>query len=143
MIDWEILGQNLMKLAISLILALPIAWDRERSTRIMGLRTYPLVAIGCCGYVLVANAFLPESAADAHARVLQGLVTGIGFVGGGAILKNADHVEGTATAASIWAIGAVGVAVAHESYEIAAVIAIVIFVLLRWLTPIKQRLNDN
>jgi putative Mg2+ transporter-C (MgtC) family protein len=143
MIDWEILGQNLVKLAISLILALPIAWDRERSTRIMGLRTYPLVAIGCCGYVLVANAFLPESAADAQARVLQGLVTGIGFVGGGAILKNADHVEGTATAASIWAIGAVGVAVAHESYEIAAVIAIVIFVLLRWLTPIKHRLNDN
>jgi putative Mg2+ transporter-C (MgtC) family protein len=142
MIDWEILGQNLVKLAISLVLALPVAWNREHATRIMGLRTYPLVAIGCCGYVLVANAFLPESAADAQARVLQGLITGIGFVGGGAILKTEDRVEGTATAASVWAIGAVGAAVAHESYEIALVIASVIFVLLRWLTPIKQRLDD-
>jgi putative Mg2+ transporter-C (MgtC) family protein len=140
--DWEILGQNLGKLAISLVLALPVAWNREHATRIMGLRTYPLVAIGCCGYVLVANAFLPESAADAQARVLQGLITGIGFVGGGAILKTEDRVEGTATAASVWAIGAVGAAVAHESYEIALVIASVIFVLLRWLTPIKQRLDD-
>jgi putative Mg2+ transporter-C (MgtC) family protein len=57
-------------------------------------------------------------------------------------LKTEDRVEGTATAASIWAIGAVGVAVAHESYEIAIVIALAIFLLLRWLTPLKQRLNE-
>ena len=142
MIDWITLGENLLKLAISLALSLPVAWNRERSTHIMGLRTYPLVAIGCCGYVLVANAFLPESAASAQARVLQGLVSGIGFVGGGAILKNDDHVQGTATASSIWAIGAVGVAVAHESYEIAIVIALVIFSLLRWLTPLKEKIDN-
>lgn len=141
MIDWPTLGENLLKLAITLILSLPVAWNRERSTHIMGLRTYPLVAIACCGYVLVAKAFLPEASVDAQARVLQGLITGIGFVGGGAILKNEDHVEGTATAASIWAIGAVGAAVAHESYEVAIVIALVIFLLLHWLTPIKQKID--
>jgi putative Mg2+ transporter-C (MgtC) family protein len=142
MIDWITLGENLLKLALSLILSLPIAWNRERATRIMGLRTYPLVAIGCCGYVLVSNSFLPDAAPDAQARVLQGLVSGIGFVGGGAILKDKDHVEGTATAASIWAIGAVGAAVAHNSYEIAIVIALVIFLLLQWLTPLKQKIDE-
>lgn len=142
MIEWSILGENLLKLAITLVLTLPVAWNRERSTRIMGLRTYPLVALGCCGYVLVANAFLPESGTDAQARVLQGLISGIGFVGGGAILKDKDQVQGTATASSIWAIGAVGAAVAHESYEIAIVIALAIFLALQWLTPIKQQIDE-
>ena len=142
MIDWITLGDNLLKLTITLLLTLPVAWDREQSTRIMGLRTYPLVALGCCGYVLVANSFLPESGTDGQARILQGLISGIGFVGGGAILKTKDHVQGTATASSIWAIGAVGAAVAHESYEIAIVIALAIFLVLRWLTPIKQKIDE-
>ena len=142
MIEWTILGENLLKLAIALVLALPIAWNRERSTHIMGLRTYPLVAIGCCGYVLVASSFLSESSTDAQARILQGLISGIGFVGGGAILKNDNHVQGTATASSIWATGAVGAAVAHSSYEVAIVIAIVIFLLLQWLTPIKEKIDE-
>ena len=60
------------------------------------------------------------STTDAEARVLQGLITGIGFIGGGAILKSGGTVTGTATAASIWNMGLIGIAVAFDRYEIAA-----------------------
>lgn len=139
MFDWQILLDNLIKLGISFLLALPIAIDRERSTHLMGLRTFAVVSVGSCAYILVSLGFIPEgSDPNANARVLQGLITGIGFVGGGAILKDKDRVMGTATASSIWAMGAVGAGVAHEIYEVAVVIALATFLLLRWLTPLKD-----
>ena len=130
--------ENLLKLGIALALALPIAWDREQNTRIMGLRTFPLVAVGSCAYILIGLTFIPADAADAQARVLQGLLGGIGFVGGGAILKSDDRVRGTASAASIWLTGALGTAVAYGYLEIAIILALINFLVLRFLTPFKQ-----
>jgi len=80
---------------------------------------------------------------DAQARVLQGLMTGIGFVGGGAILKKGADVRGLATAASIWNTGAVGAAVAFARYEIALVLSLLNFLTLRFLTPLKENLKDD
>ena len=74
----------------------------------------------------------------AHARILQGLATGIGFVGGGAILKSDTHVRGTATAASIWAMGAMGAAVAYRRIEIAILLSLVTIAALRSLEAWKQ-----
>ena len=74
----------------------------------MGLRTFPLVSLGACAYVLVSQAFIGDGNPDATARIVSGLMSGIGFVGGGAILKSKDHVSGTASAASIWVTGALG-----------------------------------
>lgn len=84
--DWTLLGAYLAKIGVALLLTLPVAWERERSTRIMGLRTFPLVAVASCGYVLIAVAVVGSSA-DGQARIIQGLMSGIGFIGGGAILK--------------------------------------------------------
>lgn len=58
---------------------------------------------------------------DGKARIFQGIVTGIGFIGGGAIFKDKDRVSGTASAASIWNTGAIGLAVAFNRFEIAIV----------------------
>jgi putative Mg2+ transporter-C (MgtC) family protein len=77
------------------------------------------------------------------ARIIQGLITGIGFIGGGAILKQGANVQGTATAASIWSTGAIGGAVAFGRYEIAIVLSIMNFATLRWLTPLKHSLNES
>jgi putative Mg2+ transporter-C (MgtC) family protein len=75
---------------------------------------------------------------DATARVVQGVITGVGFIGGGAILKHGSFVRGTATAASIWATGAIGTAVALGSYDVAIVISIFTFLTLRLLTLMKN-----
>jgi putative Mg2+ transporter-C (MgtC) family protein len=80
---------------------------------------------------------------DSYSRILQGLITGIGFIGGGAILKEDANVRGTATAASIWNTGAIGAAVAFSRYEIAIVLSLINFITLRWLTPIKETLKDT
>ena len=82
-------------------LASPIGWDREKSARSAGLRTFPLVAMAACGFVQTAQSALGQEP-EALARVMEGIITGIGFIGGGAILKHGASVKGTATAASIW-----------------------------------------
>jgi putative Mg2+ transporter-C (MgtC) family protein len=68
-------------------------------------------------------------------RLLQGLITGIGFVGAGAILKEGINVRGTATAASIWNAGIIGVAVAMESYDVAIILTLLNLLTLRVLLP--------
>lgn len=135
--SFEVLAYHLSALVVSFLLALPVAWDREQQANMPGLRTFPLVAMSSCAYVLVTTSVVGSSA-DAQARMLQGLATGIGFVGGGAILKSDDRVSGTATAASIWTMGAMGAAVAHRRIEIALLLAIVTFGTLRWLKPFKN-----
>ena len=72
------------------------------------------------------------------AKVIEGLITGIGFIGGGAILKQGTTVQGTATAASLWATGAIGVSVGLGSYDVAVTISVFTFLTLRLLTLVKD-----
>ena len=131
-----VLAYNLSALFAAFVLALPVAWDREQQRNSPGLRTFPLVAMGSCAYVLIAQAAF-DASPDAMARILQGLATGIGFVGGGAILKSDHRVTGTATAAGIWTMGALGAAVALRRLEIALLLSVVTLATLRWLKPFK------
>lgn len=141
-IDWHLIISNLLYIALSYALAMPVAWNREREARGVGLRTFPLVSIAACGYTLLASSAFAGHV-DAQARVLQGLIPGIGFIGGGAILKIKEDVRGVATAASIWATGAIGAAVAFRRFEVAILISLVTFVTFWVMDPIKEKLNDN
>ena len=120
-------------LAAAYALAVPIGWDRESAERSAGLRTFPLVAVAACGFVQATETMLahhPEGAA----RIVEGLITGIGFIGGGAIVKHGTSVLGTATAASLWATGAVGAAVGLGAFDVAVVIAGFTFLTLRFVS---------
>ncbi|WP_339897503.1 MgtC/SapB family protein [uncultured Gilvimarinus sp.] len=129
--------EHLIRLGIALLLALPMAFNREQSARGAGLRTFPLVALAACAYMLVGIQVF--SGSDAEAKVMYGIITGIGFIGGGAILKNNDHTVGTATAASIWNTGAIGVSVAYNRYEIALVLSVTNFIILQFSSPLKRK----
>lgn len=118
------------------LLALPIGWDREKSERSAGLRTFPLVAIASCGFIQATEG-LTHGSPEATARIVEGLITGMGFVGGGAILVVKTSVRGTATAASLWATGAVGTAVGLGAYDIALVLSVMTFLTLRIGATIK------
>lgn len=74
---------------------------------------------------------------DAELRVIQGLITGIGFIGDGAILKHKDMVLGMATAASLWNTGAIGIAIAMHRLEIAILLSLINFITLRCLKIVK------
>lgn len=134
---------NLVKLLLAFIITLPVAWDREVRSRSMGLRTFPLVAMASCAFVLVAAEIIGLDDGNAQARIIQGLMTGIGFIGGGAILKSKGNVMGTATAASIWNTGLIGMAVAFRRYEIAAVASLINFVTLRYVARLKIDDEEN
>jgi putative Mg2+ transporter-C (MgtC) family protein len=129
---------HLINLAIAYALAFPIGWDRERGDRSAGLRTFPLVAIASCGFVQATEVMLRDHP-EGSARVVEGVITGIGFIGGGAILKGEGGVHGTATAASLWATGAIGIAAGLDAYDVAVVIAVLTIVTLRLLTPLKPK----
>jgi putative Mg2+ transporter-C (MgtC) family protein len=140
LIDWRACGMIAGKIAAAYFLALPIGWEREQAGHSVGVRTFPLVAMASCGYVLLADTIAGPDLA-ARSRIIQGLTTGIGFIGGGAILRGRGNVHGTATAASIWNTGVVGAAVASSRYEIAIVLSLINLVTLRLLLPLKARLD--
>ena len=135
-LDWNQVVTHLYQLGIAFVLALPVAWNREQRARGAGLRTFPLVSIAACGYMLVGMQVY--SGSDAEARVMYGIITGMGFIGGGAILKDGASVSGTATAASLWNTGVIGISVAYSRYEIALVLSLINFLILQFSRSFKR-----
>ena len=134
MIHWE----SLLKILIAYALALPVGWERERDERSAGLRTFPLVAVACCGYILVGFQYFGAAHPDAVSRVIQGLIGGIGFIGAGTILRVQHQVVGTATAASLLATGIIGMAVAFGFYDMAVLLSALSLITLRMFNAWKK-----
>ncbi len=140
--DWKTQALDVFKLLVAYLLALPVGLYREREEHSIGLRTFPLVAVASCAYVLLGFSATVHTA-DAQSRIIQGLVTGIGFIGGAAIFKGHGNVHGTATAAAIWTTGAMGASVAEDRWALAAGLAALNFFVLRLLLPIKAKLDGG
>jgi putative Mg2+ transporter-C (MgtC) family protein len=132
---------HLAALAVAYLLAFPIGWNRESEERSAGLRTFPLVAVASCGFIQAGETFATASP-EAMARIVEGLIAGMGFIGGGAILRRDDSVKGTATAASIWITGAIGVSVGLGSYDVAVILTLATIITL-WVLPPLKRLTKN
>jgi putative Mg2+ transporter-C (MgtC) family protein len=129
---------HIRDLAIAYVLAFLIGWNREREDRSAGVRTSPLVAIAACGFIQATEG-LTRGEPEAMARIIEGVITGMGFIGGGAILKDGGEVHGTATAAALWATGAMGVAVGLGTYDVAVVICVVAVMTLYVLAHFEPR----
>lgn len=101
-----------LRMATALIVGALIGYQRERTGKAAGLRTHMLVALGTAVFVMSANQSGMIANSDAMSRVIQGLATGIGFLGAGAILKLEDtrQIQGLTTAAGIWMTAALSVA---------------------------------
>ena len=137
---------NIMPHVVALVaayaLAFPIGWNREHEERSAGLRTFPLVAVATCGFIQAAESLVATSP-EAMARIIEGLITGMGFIGGGAILRRENTVKGTATAASLWITGAIGVSVGLGSYDVAVMLSIATIATLMALPPFKRLSNEK
>lgn len=127
-------------IALSCVLAIPLGWERKRHSHAdVGLRVFPLVAVGACVYVFIGQQVLTGDRRNETADVLQGLMTGIGFVGAGAIIKHSGSVSGLATAAAIWTTGAIGAATAYGFYALAIVLSLVNLMILAITRKLKRR----
>jgi putative Mg2+ transporter-C (MgtC) family protein len=109
--DRRQLARVVIRLLVAVLLGAVVGIERERAGKAAGLRTHMLVTLGTAVFVLACSG--AGIASDGLSRVVQGIVTGIGFIGGGSILKGADErdVHGLTTAASVWVAAAVGIAV--------------------------------
>jgi putative Mg2+ transporter-C (MgtC) family protein len=122
-----------LRLTLAFLLALPIGWDRERRSRSAGLRTYPLLSTCACGFLLLGQEL--AAGATARADVFYGLLTGIGFVGSGAMMRSPDGARGMNTAVSLWVTGAIGAGVAFGAGHVSAALAVLSVVALRARKP--------
>lgn len=124
-----------VSIAASYLLAIPLGWERKaRSTAYVGLRVFPLVSVSSCVYVFLGQHLFTGAHSGEQSDILQGLMTGMGFIGAGTILKESDETHGVATAAAIWATGAIGASVGYGYYVLALTLcALSLFIL--WAMP--------
>jgi len=137
------IGRIAARLGLALVIGALIGINRELTHKPAGLRTHMLVALGT-SLVVVAAVEARMSASDLS-RVIQGLVTGVGFLGGGAILKlTAEHeIHGLTTAASIWTTAAASIAAGLGEVATAALGVALGLVVLGLLAGLERRLEDR
>ena len=140
--DWDVMLVYTVQMVLAFGLVLPVGFNRESSRQSIGLRTFPLVSLASCSFTLLGFE-LNGDEDSLMGEVLGGIITGIGFVGGGAILQKDDRIEGTSTAAAIWAAGCVGVAVAMGRLEIAVLISVFMVGTFYFVSPLKQKLSKE
>ncbi len=108
------------RILFAAVLGALIGWERERRGREAGIRTYMATALGACAFGLISGAIGDQG------RISAGIVTGIGFIGAGIILRDTGRVTGLTTAATLWASAAVGLSAAYGIYHLAAITALLI-----------------
>lgn len=143
--DWGPLRDEvimLAHLAAAFLLALPVGWEREHKVLSPGLRTFPLVATGACAFMLIGQHAFPNEA-RAQAYVFQAVLSGIGFIGGGAIIKGKHEIQGIATAVSLWITASIGAATAYRMYLLAAVLSLTTVAALQVMKPLKEAVHEE
>lgn len=134
--NWSDSLDHLVHLLVAFVLALPIGWHRAREEQSAGLRTFPLIAMASCGLVQTAISVI-GAGAPFNANILSGVVTGIGFIGAGAIIKEGAAIGGHATAASVWTVGIIGAAVGYGYYDIGLILAAANLAVLMLRAPLR------
>jgi putative Mg2+ transporter-C (MgtC) family protein len=135
------LGRVTLRLVVAAVLGGLIGAEREWVGKAAGLRTHMMVSLGAALFVLVP---IETGIGEGDmTRVIQGIATGIGFIGAGTILKRADanQIQGLTTAATIWLTGAVGIAVGAGQMWLGIVCAISAWVILYILTGLDRWLD--
>ena len=141
-IHWVLLGD----LMLALFLGLMVGYERYYRGRAAGMRTYGFVCMASCALTAMLGYQKlwfggSEVFSDVDpTRVIQGVVTGIGFLGAGVIMRDGMNISGLTTAASIWALAAVGILVGVGFYDAAILISVILLVFMMWLSKIEHLL---
>jgi len=135
------------KLFLALLLGAIVGYERERDGKDAGLRTYASICLGACIFMIIASHLTQDN--SAIARVMTGIVTGIGFIGAGIIFKDAENKpKGLTTASTIWCTASIGIAVGLNMFVIAIVATILLFFLLelahyKWYKKWKNKIKED
>lgn len=121
MFELHYYNPDLFKIIVSLALGAAIGLEREVSNKVAGLRTHILICLGATLFTILSYTFSNDPA-----RISAQIVTGIGFLGAGSIMRDGDRVTGLTTAATIWIVAAIGMAVGYGHYTLASLVAVMV-----------------
>lgn len=125
--DWNQEALMAMQVVIAVVLGGFVGWEREWHGREAGVRTYGAVSLGACVFALISTHVTTGN--NPHV-IAAGVVTGIGFLGAGVILRDQGSVVGLTTAATLWATAAIGLATGYRMYTLAVLVSLIVFGLL-------------
>src|SRR5580658_6399678 len=143
-LDWNLI----LRLLIAAVLGSAIGIDRERLAWAAGLRTHMLVCVGACLFMIVsafgfADVLGTKDVVLDPSRIAAQVVSGIGFLGAGSILLRGEVVRGLTTAASLWTVAAIGLAVGGGLYVEAVIATAVILIILAGIKPLEERFQQR
>lgn len=134
--------QIVIRLLVAVALGAVIGYERELRAKNAGVRTHIMVALGAAVFMLISQFGFPDTAKFDAARIAAGVVTGIGFIGGGIIMKR-KHVSGLTTAASLWVTGSVGLAAGSGMFEVAVLSTILVLICLEVLSLVTFKMGGR
>lgn len=132
-IGWE----QVFSLIAAVFLGGAIGFEREWNGKSAGLRTNIIICLGACAFTIIAEN-ISEGNPDAATRIAAGIVTGVGFLGAGALIHGGDSIHGLTTAASIWLVTSIGVACGAGEYITAIAVTVLALFALFGLMPLTR-----
>lgn len=125
--DWNQEALMAMRVILAVLLGGFVGWEREWHAREAGIRTFGAVSLGACVFALISAHITTGN--NPHV-IAAGVVTGIGFLGAGVILRDQGSVVGLTTAATLWATASIGLAAGYGMYTLAVLVSFIVFGLL-------------
>lgn len=140
-LDWKAVC---MRLLCAMVVGLVIGTEREYTHRPAGMRTHILVALGACAVMITGQLifvqYRPLGGSPDPARLAAQVITGVGFLGAGTILREGINVKGLTTAASLWSVACLGIAAGGGYYAVALVGMVFIFITLTFFEYLQHKL---
>ena len=132
---------SILPMVIAVVLGALIGVEREVHGKPAGLRTNALICMGAAALMVIAQRI--GLAPDAISRMTAGIVTGVGFIGGGAVLRDRTNISGVTTAATIWVVTSFGIACGMRLYDMAVSITVLSLIVLAILGPLDRKIRKT
>jgi putative Mg2+ transporter-C (MgtC) family protein len=134
------------KIVLAIVLSGVIGVEREMRNKEAGMRTHILVGVGSA-LIVLTSLYLFETYKDTTVmdptRMITGIITGIGFLCAGTIIRAGSHISGLTTAATLWIVSGIGISVGAGHYSAALVVTLVVFLVLIWVRIIEKKISDK
>ena len=138
---------NLLLAAFAILLAVilcgVVGFEREKRGRSAGLRTHLLVGVGSAVIMTISIYGFPSGSKQDVARLAAGVLTGVGFLGAGAIIHDHGSIKGLTTAGTIWLVMAIGLACGSFNFILALLVTTVVMIVLTLFRKLEQKVNKN
>lgn len=141
------LGDIFIKIILAVILSIVMGFERGLRHKGADLRTHILVGVGSTLITLTSvylfDIYKNQTTAIDPSRMIAGIVQGIGFLCAGTIIRAGSHVTGLTTAATLWIVSGVGIAVGVGHFEAAILVSVVVSLVLVCVRPLEQKLDEK